>query len=54
LPATASSCNCSPRSLQPICEPVPGLGEEIARHDPQAWVARLPVAQRRRLTDCEV
>jgi uncharacterized protein len=40
--------------VEPICELVRWLGEEIARHDPQAWFARLPVAQRRQLTDCEV
>ncbi|HZN48685.1 MAG TPA: hypothetical protein VFB71_13765 [Ramlibacter sp.] len=40
--------------VEPICELVRFLGEEIARHDPQAWFARLPVPLRRQLTDCEV
>lgn len=40
--------------VEPICELVRFLGGEIARHDPQAWFARLPVPLRRQLTDCEV
>jgi uncharacterized protein len=40
--------------VEPICELVRFLGEEIARHDPPAWFARLPVPLRRQLTDCEV
>jgi radical SAM protein with 4Fe4S-binding SPASM domain len=38
----------------PICELVRFMGEEIDRHDPQQWFARLPLAVRRELTDCEV
>jgi radical SAM protein with 4Fe4S-binding SPASM domain len=40
--------------VEPICELVRFLGEEIARHDPHAWFARLPLPLRRQLTDCEV
>jgi len=40
--------------VDPICELVRFLGEEIDRHDPRAWFARLPVPLRRQLTDCEV
>jgi uncharacterized protein len=40
--------------VEPICELVRFLGEEIDRHDPQAWFARLPVPLRRQLTDCPV
>lgn len=40
--------------VDPICGLVRFLGEEIDRHDPQAWFARLPVPLRRQLTDCEV
>ena len=40
--------------VEPICELVRFLGEEIDRHDPHAWFASLPVALRRQLTDCEV
>jgi radical SAM protein with 4Fe4S-binding SPASM domain len=37
-----------------ICELVRFMGEEIDRHDPQAWFASLPLAARRQITDCEV
>jgi uncharacterized protein len=40
--------------VEPICELVRFLGQEIDRHDPQAWFARLPVPLRRQLTDCVV
>jgi radical SAM protein with 4Fe4S-binding SPASM domain len=40
--------------VEPICELVRFLGEEIERHDPRAWFARLPAPLRRQLTDCEV
>jgi uncharacterized protein len=40
--------------VEPICELVRFLGEEIDRHDPQAWFARLPVPLQRQLTDCPV
>jgi len=40
--------------VEPICELVRFLGEEIDRHDPRAWFASLPVPLRRQLTDCEV
>jgi uncharacterized protein len=40
--------------VEPICELVRFMGREIDRHDPHAWFARLPVAQRRRLLDAEV
>ncbi len=38
----------------PICELVRFMGQEIDRHDPQAWFARLPLPLRRQITDCEV
>jgi uncharacterized protein len=38
----------------PICELVRFMGQEIDRHDPAAWFARLPLPLRRQLTDCEV
>ena len=37
-----------------ICELVRFMGEEIDRHDPQAWFASLPLALRKEITDCEV
>jgi uncharacterized protein len=40
--------------VEPICELVRFLGEEIDRHDPKAWFAQLPVPLRRQLTDCPV
>lgn len=40
--------------VEPICELLRFLGREVDRHDPQAWFAKLPLAARRRVTDCEV
>jgi len=40
--------------VEPICELVRFLGDEIDRHDPRAWFASLPVPLRRQLTDAEV
>ncbi len=38
----------------PICDLVRFMGQEIDRHDPQTWFAKLPLPVRRQLTDCEV
>ncbi len=40
--------------VDPICSLVRFIGEEIDRHDPQAWFQALPLTLRRQLTDCEV
>ncbi|MFT3818444.1 MAG: SPASM domain-containing protein [Rubrivivax sp.] len=40
--------------VDPICGLLRFLGEEIDRHDPQAWFQALPLPLRRQLTDCEV
>jgi uncharacterized protein len=40
--------------VEPICELVRFLGEEIDCHHPQGWFNRLPVPLRRQITDCEV
>lgn len=39
---------------EPICELVRFLGREVDRHNPRAWYARLPLAVRKQLRDCEV
>ena len=39
---------------EPICELVRFMGQEINRHDPKAWFAKLPLPVRKQLTDCEV
>jgi radical SAM protein with 4Fe4S-binding SPASM domain len=46
--------NYREKVTDPICELVRFMGEEIDRHDPQAWFASLPLALRRQITDCEV
>lgn len=46
--------NYREKVVDPICELLRHLGREIDRHDPQSWFARLPLAARRVLTDCEV
>ena len=38
----------------PICDLVRFMGEEIDRHQPQQWFAKLPLAVRTQLTECEV
>jgi len=38
----------------PICDLVRFMGEEIDRHQPQQWFAKLPLAARTQLTECEV
>jgi radical SAM protein with 4Fe4S-binding SPASM domain len=40
--------------VEPICELLRFIGREIDRREPQAWFARLPLVQRRRLLDAEV
>ena len=40
--------------VEPICDLVRFLGEEVERHDPHAWFARLPQAEREQVADCEV
>lgn len=39
---------------EPICELVRHLGRAVARHDPGNWYARLPLAAKKQLRDCEV
>jgi radical SAM protein with 4Fe4S-binding SPASM domain len=40
--------------VAPICELVRFMGEEVDRHDPHAWYARMPVGVRERVAGCEV
>jgi radical SAM protein with 4Fe4S-binding SPASM domain len=40
--------------VEPICDLVRFMGEEVERHDPHAWYARMPLAVRERLAGCEV
>lgn len=40
--------------VEPICDLLRFMGEEIDRHEPQAWFSRLSLPLRRVLTDCEV
>lgn len=40
--------------VEPICELVRFMGEEIDRQDPQAWFARASLPVRKLVTDCEV
>lgn len=40
--------------VEPICDLVRFLGEEVDRHDPHAWFARAPLAVRNAITNCEV
>ncbi len=39
---------------EPICDLIRFLGEEVERHDPQAWFARMPLHVRRRVSDAEI
>ena len=39
--------------VEPICELVRFLGEEVDRHDPHAWFARAPLPVRTTVTNCE-
>lgn len=38
----------------PICELVRFMGEEIDKHQPKEWFAKLPLPLRKQITDCEV
>jgi uncharacterized protein len=40
--------------VEPICELVRFMGEEIDHHDPQAWFERASLPVRKLITDCEV
>lgn len=40
--------------VEPICELVRFMGEEIDRHNPQDWFARASLPVRKQITDCEV
>ncbi|MBI4290181.1 MAG: radical SAM protein [Betaproteobacteria bacterium] len=40
--------------VEPVCDLVRFLGEEVDRHDPHRWYARAPLALRKALADCEV
>lgn len=40
--------------VEPVCDLVRFLGEEVERHDPRAWFARAPLAVRNAVTSCEV
>jgi uncharacterized protein len=40
--------------VEPICDLVRYLGEEVDRHDPHAWFARAPLAVRDQLSSCPV
>lgn len=40
--------------VEPICELVRFMGEEIDRHKPQEWFARASLPVRKLITDCEV
>ena len=40
--------------VDPICDLVRFLGQEIDRHDPHAWYAKAPLDVRKTLRDCEV
>ena len=39
---------------EPVCELIRHLGDEIDRHDPQAWFARAPAALRERITGAPI
>ena len=39
--------------VEPICDLVRFLGEEVDRHDPHAWFSRAPLPVRKAVTDCE-
>ena len=40
--------------VEPICELVRFMGQEIDRHDLAAWWSRIPLGMRKEITDCEV
>ncbi len=40
--------------VEPICDLVRFLGEEVDRHDPHAWFARMPLAVRELVAGCPV
>ncbi|MGB0126462.1 MAG: radical SAM protein [Rhodocyclaceae bacterium] len=40
--------------VEPICELLRFIGQEIDRHDPHGWFSRLALPVRKRLTDAEV
>ncbi len=40
--------------VEPICDLVRFLGEEVDRHDPHAWFARMPSPVRDQVADCAV
>ncbi|TAK66001.1 MAG: radical SAM protein [Betaproteobacteria bacterium] len=40
--------------VEPICDLVRFLGEEVDRHDPHAWFARMPLSVREQLASCAV
>ena len=40
--------------VEPICDLVRYLGEEVDRHDPQAWFARMPLSVRDQVAGCPV
>jgi radical SAM protein with 4Fe4S-binding SPASM domain len=42
------------RVVEPICDLVRFLGEEVDRYDPHAWYARMPASVRAQIADCAV
>ena len=40
--------------VEPICDLVRFMGEEVDRHDPRAWYARMPLAVRELVAGCAV
>jgi radical SAM protein with 4Fe4S-binding SPASM domain len=40
--------------VEPICDLVRFMGEEVDRHDPHAWYARMPLAMRETVAGCAV
>jgi hypothetical protein len=42
------------RVTDPICELVRFMGQEIDKHRPDEWFAKLPLSVRKEITDCEV
>jgi len=42
------------RVVEPICDLVRFMGEEVDRHDPHAWFARMPLSVREQLAGCPV
>lgn len=49
-------CDARYRSnvVEPICELLRFIGQEIDRHQPQAWFERASLPVRLQLRDCEV